>query len=324
MDEFESIARLLRPLSEGAPESLGLSDDAAALPSRPGFDLVVTVDAIVEGVHFLPGDPPGLVARKLLRVNLSDLAAKGAEPYGYFLSVSWPQSWGDGEKAAFAKGLAEDQRLFGLRLFGGDTTSTPGPFTASVTLTGWVPAGRMVRRAGGRPGQVLMVTGSIGDGGLGLLAAQGALDGASAEDCAYLVDRYRLPQPRVGLAAALSAHASAALDVSDGLIADVIHMEEASGAAIQVDLERLPLSPAARAWVERQPDPVQALAALATAGDDYELAVAADMDAAMALALAAASEGVALTPVGRIAEGQGTLVLHRGQPVLLSRTGWRH
>jgi thiamine-monophosphate kinase len=324
VDEFDAIARLFRPLSEGAPEAFGLADDAAAIPSRPGFDLVVTKDAVVEGVHFLPGDPPDLVARKLLRVNLSDLAAKGAEPYGYFLAVAWPQDYPDEAKVRFAEGLAEDQLLFGLRLLGGDTVSTPGPLTASVTAMGWAPQGRMVRRSGARPGQVLMVTGTIGDGGLGLLAAQDQLVGVDDAAAAALAERYRLPQPRTALRQALLDNASAALDISDGLIADVVHLEEASGVAIQIDLERLPLSAPAKAWLQRIPDRAAALAALATAGDDYELAITAHAMAAPSLALAAAAGGFALTPIGRVLPGTGTTVLYQGQPVGIERTGWRH
>ena len=163
-DEFETIARLLRPLTGGAPEALNLADDAAVIPSRPGFDLVVSKDALVCGVHFLPDDPLDLVARKLLRVNLSDLAAKAAEPYGYFLAVAWPENTGWPERERFAAGLAKDQDLFGLRLFGGDTVATPGPLTLSVTIIGWVPQGRMVRRSGAQPGDHLLVSGEIDDG----------------------------------------------------------------------------------------------------------------------------------------------------------------
>ena len=324
MDEFDAIARLFRPLSAGAPEALDLADDAAVIPSRPGFDLVVTKDAMVEGVHFLSDDPPDLVAKKLLRVNLSDLAAKGAEAYGYFLAVAWPEGYPDEAKAAFAAGLAGDQAEFGIRLFGGDTVSTPGPLTASITALGWVPEGRMVRRSGARPGQVVMVTGSIGDGGLGLLAARGELLGVDAEGVAALADRYRLPRPRLALREALVAHASACLDVSDGLVGDVVHLEEAGGVAIQIDLERLPLSAQARTWLDGIPDQTAALTALATAGDDYELVITAEAMAAPALALAAAAGGFALTPIGPVVEGQGTLVLHHGSPVLIARTGWRH
>jgi thiamine-monophosphate kinase len=324
VDEFESIARLFRPLAAGAPEALGLEDDAAALPSRPGFDLVVTKDAVVAGVHFLPDDPPGLVARKLLRVNLSDLAAKGAEPYGYLLSVAWPHGYPDAAKAAFAKGLAEDQKAFGLKLFGGDTVSTPGPLTASVTMMGWVPSGRMVRRAGARPGDVLMVTGTIGDGGLGLLAAQGRLDRARPEEAEALARRYRLPEPRTAVAGALLANASAALDVSDGLIADLGHLAAASGVAVSLDLEHVPLSPAARAWVGAERNRAAALARLAAAGDDYEILMSAAPEEALALGKACEAAGVPLSIVGRVGAGQGTTVLHRGRPVAVARPGWVH
>jgi len=176
VDEFEAIAALFRPLTGGAPEAAELLDDAAFLPARPGYELVITKDAIVEGVHFLPDDPPDLVARKLLRVNLSDLAAKAAEPFGYVLAVAWPGRWGARERAAFARGLADDQAEFGVRLLGGDTVSTPGPMTASVTALGYAPEGRAVRRSGARPGQGVYVSGTIGDGWLGLRAAQGELE----------------------------------------------------------------------------------------------------------------------------------------------------
>lgn len=321
-DEFDDIARLFRPLAADAPEAFGLADDAAAIPSRPGFDLVVTKDAIVEGVHFLPTDPPELVARKLLRVNLSDLAAKAAEPYGYFLSVHWPFDYPAAHREAFARGLAEDQARFGLTLLGGDTVSTPGPLTCTATMMGWVPGGAMVRRSTARAGDVLLVTGSIGDAALGLQVLQAGLSGAPILD--YLIDRYRLPEPRVGLRQALTANATAAADVSDGLVADAMHIAEASGVAIQIDLERLPLSEAAAGWLEGQQDKEAALADLASAGDDYEVLCTADMGGAMRLALAAEEAGVRLTPIGRVAAGQGTAVLHKGKPLSMRRSGWRH
>src|SRR4051812_11414189 len=224
MSEFEDIAKLFRPLTFGAPEALNLEDDAAVIPSRPGFDLVVTKDAIVEGVHFLPGDAPSDVAKKLLRVNLSDLAAKGAEPYGVFLAVAWPAGTSDMAREIFAAGMGEDLKLFGAALFGGDTVSTPGPFTASLTALGWVAAGRMVRRSGAKPGDRLLVSGRIGDGGLGLLAAQGGLQELELSHRGRLLKRYRAPEPRLDLREALLAHAAAAADVSDGLLADAGHI----------------------------------------------------------------------------------------------------
>ncbi|MGH6909398.1 MAG: thiamine-phosphate kinase, partial [Phenylobacterium sp.] len=167
-DEFSEIARLFRPLTGGAAGAFDLLDDAAVVPQRPGFDLVITKDAVVEGVHFPEREAPDLVAKKLLRVNLSDLAAKAAEPFGCFLAVAWPKSFGPADREAFARGLGEDLQTYGVSLLGGDTVSTPGPFTLSLTALGWVPAGRMVRRAGAKAGDILAVSGTIGDGALGL------------------------------------------------------------------------------------------------------------------------------------------------------------
>lgn len=308
-DEFEAIARLFRPLTRGAPEAFGLLDDAAAVPARPGCDLVITKDAIVEGVHFPVGEAPDFVARKLLRVNLSDLAAKGAEPYGYFLAVSWPAAWSGEERAAFARGLDADGAAFGLILLGGDTTSTPGPMTASATLLGWVPAGGMVRRGGARPGDFVLVSGPIGDGFLGLAAARGDLDEPA------LAGRYRLPTPRLDLREALRAHASAAADVSDGLIADAGHIGEASGAQIALRLEGLPLSDGARRWLGRQPDRAAGLLALATGGDDYELVCTAAPERADALGM---------TVIGEVVAGAGIVVTYEGDVLDPGAGGWRH
>jgi len=311
-DEFETIARLLRPLTRGAPEALELLDDAAVLKGRPGFDLVITKDAIVEGVHFLPADPLDLVARKLLRVNLSDLAAKAAEPFGYFLAVSWPQG---ADRELFARGLAEDGEAFGLSLLGGDTTSTPGPLTASVTMLGWVPEGRMVKRSGARPGDLLVVSDAIGDGWLGLKAARGEIDDA------WLASRYRLPQPRLEMRLALRTYAKAAADVSDGLLADAGHIAEASGCAVRIDLEKTPLSEPARRWLATQSDQEKALLSLASGGDDYEIACAVAPEAFDDFAAAA---GLPVTIVGAFEEGQGVSVVHHGRTVTPGQLGYRH
>lgn len=323
-DEFDRIARWFRPLTFGAPEALELLDDAAVLPSRPGFDLVVTKDALVAGVHFLPDDPLDLVACKLLRTNLSDLAAKAAEPYGYFLAVAWPQGSGDEDRERFCAGLEQDQRAYGLKLFGGDTVSTPGPLTVSATLLGWVPSGAMVRRAGAQPGDVVLVSGVIGDGGLGLRAATGALADATPEHVATLAWRYRLPEPRLGLREALRRHASAAADISDGLLADAGHIAKASGVGLRLKLEALPLSDGARAWLSRQPDPAMALAELASLGDDYEVVLSARPDQVEALIGEGAAAGIALTPIGEVTAGEGVAASFEGRPVALTRRGWTH
>ena len=279
---------------------------------------MVTTDTIVEGVHFLPGTPPDLIARKLLRVNLSDLAAKAAEPFGCWLNIAWPAGWGEAERAAFARGLAADQAEFGISLLGGDTVSTPGPLTASLTALGYAPAGRAVRRSGARAGDLVMVSGTIGDGWLGLQAAQGELQLDEAHLRA-LADRYALPEPRLALRPMLLEHASACLDVSDGLVADLGHLARASGVGIELDLEQVPLSPAAAAWAEGRGE---ARAELAVGGDDYELAFTV---AETALAAVAAAAGrVAVTPIGRVTAGEGVATLLDGRPVRLQRTGWRH
>jgi thiamine-monophosphate kinase len=317
VDEFDTIATLLRPLTDGAPEALRLLDDAAVLPSRPGHDLVVTKDMVVEGVHFLPSDPMDLVARKLLRVNLSDLAAKGAEPYAYFLSIAWPARCGWPEREAFARGLRADQDTFGLPLLGGDTTATPGPLTASVTAMGWVPAGGARLRSTARAGDMVLVSGIIGDGWLGLKAALGERDAPGT------LQRYRLPEPRLALRRALEA-AHACADVSDGLIADAGRIGIASGLGVQIELDRLPLSPDGLGHVARAADRTQALIDLATGGDDYELVCTASAERAGAVIAAAEAEGVDMTVIGRMIEGQGVQAFCDGRSVAVAREGYRH
>lgn len=308
-DEFSEIARLFRPLTGGAPGAFDLMDDAAVVPQRPGFDLVVTKDAMVEGVHFPAGEAPDLIARKLLRVNLSDLAAKAAEPFACFLAVAWPANFGPAQRAAFARGLGDDLAAYGVALMGGDTVSTPGPFTASLTALGWVPEGRMVRRAGARPGDVIAVSGTIGDGVLGLAAVMGEVADADG----WLAGRLRLPTPRLELCEALLEHAHAAADVSDGLIADAGHIAEASGLGVSLDLEQMPLSPAATAWLDRQPDRAAALVRLATGGDDYEV-VAAFPD----------SPPEGFTAIGEAVFGSGVEARVDGRPAVVAKGGWRH
>ncbi|MDQ0463220.1 thiamine-monophosphate kinase [Caulobacter ginsengisoli] len=317
VDEFDWIARLLRPLTRGAPEAFDLLDDAALIPEiDEANQIVVTSDCLVEGVHFLASDRPDMVARKLLRVNLSDLAAKGAVPFGYLMTVAWPRDADWRRRQMFAKGLATDQGAFGLSLLGGDTVSTPGPWTLSATMMGRVDPGGMVRRGGGKPGDLLVVSGMIGDGWLGLKALQGEF----TEPDSYLVRRYQLPEPRLGWRVALR-HASAAADVSDGLLADAGHIATASGCGLEIELERLPLSPAAARWLERQEDQAGARIALATGGDDYEIVCAV---APQALEAFQAEVGaVPATVVGRLTEGEQT-TRFQGEVVTPDRLGWSH
>ena len=322
--EFETIARLFRPLTEGSPEALDLLDDVAALAVRPGHDVVLTADAMVEGVHFLTAEPLDLVARKLLRVNLSDLAAKGASPHGYLLTIAWPHGTDFDAKARFAAGLAEDQAYFGVRLLGGDTVSTPGPLTAGLTMIGWSPTGQLVRRSGARAGDVVLVSGVIGDAGLGLSALMGGLEGVAATERESLVERHRLPTPRLALREALRRHATAAADVSDGLLADAGHIGAASGVGVRIALEKLPCSPAALAWLGGQPDEATARLTLATFGDDYELVCATRPQQVAAFVDAAHTVDVPLTVIGEVTSGPGLQVSFRGEELAPSRLGWTH
>ena len=316
-DEFDWIAAL-RPLAGSAP-ALGLMDDAAILPSRPGFDLVISEDAMVEGVHFLAGEACDIVARRLLRTNLSDLAAKTAEPLGYTLMTAWPPSRGWADREAFIRGLAQDGETFAISLLGGDTVSTPGPFTVSATMFGWVPTARAVRRSGARPGDTLVVLGTIGDGWLGLKAARGEIDDPRGD----LARAYRLPEPLLGVRNSLRAHAAAAADVSDGLVADALHIAEASGCGLVIDLDRVPLSAAGRDWVRGQPDAAAAMLGLATGGDDYAIVCAARDGAAIAAHVEEFGDCTAAV-VGAFVPGGGVTVRLHGEALAPDHLGFRH
>ena len=320
--EFETIRRLFAPLAH--PEwARGLRDDVALVPSKPGHDLVLTKDAIVEGVHFLPTDPLDTVARKLLRVNLSDLAAKGAEPFGYLLACHWSERCGWPERMTFVDGLRADQKAFGVALLGGDTVVTPGPASFSMTMLGWTPKGRTVGRAGARVGDLVFVTGSIGDGWLGLQAAQGKLS-LEPDRIAALIEQFRAPTPRVAFAGPIREFASAAIDVSDGLIADLGHLAEASGARIEIDLEVTPRSAAGQAWYDERVDEQAALESLVTGGDDYEIAFTARPGDEAALRREAERRHLRLTRIGRVTAGQGIVARFGGEPVPIARPGFTH
>jgi thiamine-monophosphate kinase len=323
-DEFELIRRYLAPLAAGAPGALGLEDDAALLAAPAGMELVVTADALVAGVHFLPEDPADLVARKLLRVNLSDLAAMGARPLGYVMTAAWPAPVDEAWVARFAAGLAEDQAIFGLPLLGGDTTGTPGPLTLSLTAIGAVAPGGALKRSAARAGDLVYVSGTIGDGWLGLLASRGEGPPLGAEQRAYLIDRYRLPRPRLALGRALAEEglAGAAIDVSDGLAADLGHVLEASGLSAVVEARALPLSEAGRAALAADP---AILPALIGGGDDYEILFTASPERARDIAALSTRLDLPLTRIGRLAGGRGLTVLDdSGEEVPLETKGWTH
>ncbi|TAJ30141.1 thiamine-phosphate kinase [Bosea sp. (in: a-proteobacteria)] len=304
--EFELIARYFAPLA--GPGGLGLIDDAGLLRPGRGYEVVVTADALVAGVHFFPDDPPAAIGWKALAVNLSDLAAKGAKPEGFALTIALPRDWTEAWLDAFAEGLGRLAKDAGCPLIGGDTVSTPGPLTLSITAFGVVPAGRMVRRTGAKPGDVVLVSGTIGDGALGLKVhgpdQPGWVAALDAQERGFLADRYLRPQPRHALAKVLQQHASAAMDVSDGLIGDLGKLLKASGVGAEIDLDTVPLSAPARAALMADP----ALAELAwTGGDDYEILCTATDGEVFTLVGAAAEAGIPLTAIGRIVAEPGAV-----------------
>lgn len=321
-EEFTIIRDLMAPLAHH-PGARRLADDGAVLSVPTGMDLAVTKDMMVEGVHFFPDDPADLVARKLLRTNLSDLAAMGAEPCGYLLGLA-----SDGRRERpwledFARGLARDQEEYGISLLGGDTVAMQGGLlTLSITAFGEVPAGMSFARERAREGDVVAVTGTIGDAALGLLVRSDALRGLGNAAETRLVSRYQLPQPRVSSGIALRRVVHGAIDISDGLLADAGHLAAASGLAIELAVEAIPLSGDVQRAIRREP----ALRDRALAGgDDYELLVTLSPDD-VACALAIAKEGgVPLATIGRCRRGSGlTLLDGKGESLEIADKGWRH
>jgi thiamine-monophosphate kinase len=313
--EFALIRKYFAPLAAGFSGALELEDDAATYAVPDGHELVLTADALVEGRHYLASDPADLVARKMLRVNLSDLAAKGAAPVGYLMTTALGPDVDEAWIARFASGLAADQQEYGIALIGGDTVATPGPTTLSLTAVGIVPTGRALRRKGARPGDRLFVTGTIGDGILGLKVLRGELLELAPSHRAALQNSYQVPQPRLALGAALLAggKVTAAMDISDGLVADAGHIGEASRCGLIIHADRVPLSAGAQ---EALANDLDLLPVLLSGGDDYEILFTAG-------ARFAAPENV--TEIGEVVSGCGVRVLDRdGAEISMKSGGWQH
>jgi thiamine-monophosphate kinase len=324
--EDELIARYFKPLAT-APGALGLTDDAAFYAPPEGHELVLTTDAIVAGIHFLPDDPPETVARKALRVNLSDLAAKGAHPAGCLLTLALPEGLDAAWLSAFASGLQSDCDLFACPLHGGDTVRTTGPLFASVTAFGTLPRGSMVKRAGARPGDRIVVTGTIGDAALGLrllrepdLATRWSL---GDDEVSHLVGRYRVPQPRAAMADAVRALVSAAMDVSDGLVGDLAKLCAVSGVSARIEAVRIPRSEAAATALDAVP---ALLETIATGGDDYEILAAVPAEKLGAFRAQAAACAVAVTEIGELVEGHGSpqIIAADGTLLAFARDSFSH
>jgi thiamine-monophosphate kinase len=303
--EDRLIAHYFKPLARH-PGAFGLEDDAAILSPPAEHDVVLKTDAIVGGMHFFADDPAREVARKALRVNLSDLAAKGARPAGFLVSLALPKRVSKNWLADFARGLAMDADEFGCPLMGGDTDRTTGPITISIAAFGTLPAGTMVRRAGARIGDRVVVSGTIGDAAIGLKLRKSAASARrwklTAAMRKHLLGRYLLPQPRNVLAEALRLHARAAMDVSDGLAGDLAKLCRVSGVAAKIDVALVPLSPGARAALAADGKVIETIL---TGGDDYEI-VATVAPAKLSTLLAAGRQaGVEFTEIGTIIAGKG-------------------
>ncbi len=324
MSEFKTIHDIFAPLSAGAPGAFNLADDAALLDQSA---FVVTKDIIVAGVHFLPKDPLDLVARKLIRVNLSDLAAKGAKPVGYFLGCVWPTNIKREQIELFGSGLREDQETYRVALYGGDTTmhiAKGAPLTLSATFFGIPSRQGLTKRSGAAAGDDLYLSGTVGDAGLGLAALKKEMKFTTV-DKASLAGRYHLPEPRLSLGAALAGLATAAIDVSDGVIADAAHLARASGVSANLDAAAIPLSRAARDWALAQDEFDAAIATLAGFGDDYELLFSAPPSMRRSIGVAAKASRTEVVRVGSLSRGEGvSLSDGQGTAIAITSAGFDH
>lgn len=330
LHEFQIIDKYFKPLAEGFVGALGLTDDAAVLQLPPDAEVVVTTDAMVEGTHFQTSDPPETVAMRLLRSNLSDLAAMGATPYAYTLTTAFPKTITPEWVEAFARALHNDQKQFNCPLMGGDTVRTDGPITLSVTALGLVQRGQAMKRKIRRPitppdNHHIYVTGTVGDSALGLMLLQGKdIFGLDEADKKFLIERHYKPSPRFDVGRAIRTFALAAVDISDGLVADVGHIALQSGVMAVIEADKLPLSAAARKAVLDTPSLIETIL---TGGEDYEIAVIIDPRETSILNIAAAKLNVPLTKIGELQIGNigAVQVLDKDKHAIpLKQKGWEH
>ena len=317
MEEFELISRYLMPLAT-APEALELADDVAIIPGADA-DQGITKDAIVEGVHFLPETNPALVAKKLLRTNLSDMAAMGATPKFYLVAAFLPRSMDEAWIRAFTEALQWEQEAFEVQLIGGDTVHHDGVLALSLTMLGKVPCGHALRRSGAHPGDMVYVSGTIGDAALGLQLIQ---NGATGDEAAYLIGRYHIPQPRLVLGQALHGIATSCMDISDGLLGDMEHICKTSRVGVTLHKEKIPLSEAAQQILAQDPEK---FGQVATGGDDYELLFTAPEAQKEVIAALAKEHDLLITTIGTVNEGKAVLLLDEAnKEISFHSTGFVH
>ncbi len=317
MAEFDRIRNYFLPLTDSNAMARDLADDAAVIQPVEDTSFVVTTDALTEGIHFFPDTQPSLIAQKALRVNLSDLAAMGATPHAYTLSLLIPHHCDDTWIDAFCHGLAEDQERFGIQLIGGDSSSIDGPVTLSITAFGLAKHHNLLSRSGAQSGDDVWVSGSIGDAFLGLHAIKQQQHHHEA-----LINRYHLPQPRIILGQALHGMAHSAIDVSDGLLQDLEHICHASAVGADIQLQAIPVSDIAREYTDgHHINPVDLLAG----GDDYELLFTASPDCHSAIETLSRKLSLPLTCIGAMKDGHDvTLRDEDGDEITMQHKGYQH
>ena len=317
LSEFALIDRYFRNCGvKRADVRLGVGDDAALLDSLAGCDLVAAMDTLVEGVHFPRGCPASSVGHRVLAVNLSDIAAMGARPSWALLALTLPdinEAWLD----EFAAGFADLARSYDVALVGGDTTS--GPLCVTVQIMGHVPRSQALLRSGGRPGDLVFVSGSPGDAAAGLAVEQGRLN-ASANTVAYLRKRFLYPSPRMALGKSLRGYASACIDVSDGLLGDVGKLAHASGCGVELSYREIPVS---EELVEAVGDERARELAL-TGGDDYELCFAVSPANVEKLRQELPPDRWGYSPIGTLREAPGAVVKKDENVMEFSHSGYDH
>lgn len=319
MNEFEMIQKYFLPLTMGRREAGQLSDDAAVIGVPDGYDLVVSSDTLNGGTHFLKKEAPANIAHKVLRVNLSDMAAMGAKPHSYQLNLAFSNMPDEDWVREFSAALLEDNEEFGVFCSGGDTTVAEGPLLISMTITGLVPKGKAVRRSTAQEGDLVVLSGPIGRAAVGVKVL---LDTLTIENPASFLEACHKPQPRTPISEEICQYARAAVDVSDGLIADLGHVCKASGVAAKLNLADIPLHKDTRALLDAQ---VVTAESLLTGGDDYEICMAVAPENFEAFAAAAKEKGVELAVIGAFTKGKGVEVVdERGEAMNFKRAGWTH
>ena len=322
LGEFEIIKTYFSPLSRSEKGAFNLTDDAAVIEIPDGKSMVVTTDTLVEGVHFLSEDLPKNIAKKLLRVSLSDLAAMGSVPAYYNLSIATKLGTTSEWFKAFSEGLLADQIQFGVTLIGGDTVATSGPLTLSLTAMGFVKKGKAISRSGAKLGDDIWVSGLIGDAALGLMAAKGKLISISEENKNYLISRYTLPIPQTLLGPKLSGHVNSAIDVSDGLIGDLDHICETSKLGANIQITDIPISRAASIIVTEKP---HYLDLILSGGDDFELLFTADKSFRTVAKSLTKMLDVSLTKIGVMVSRRSIEIFdENGNKYFIQNNGYTH